>query len=46
MDPALVAIESRFVLATATVALGDTTVPLVHPRSAEDLINEADFERD
>ena len=46
MDPALVAIESRFVLATTTVALGDTTVPLVHPSSAEDLINEADFERD
>lgn len=45
-DPALAALDSRFVLATTTVALGDTTVQLVHPRSAEDLINEADFAQD
>jgi predicted nicotinamide N-methyase len=46
MDPALTVLDSRFVLATTTVTIGDTAVQIVRPRSAEELINEADFARD
>ncbi len=39
-------LERRFVLSTERVPLGDGAVTVLRPRSAEDLISEADFERD
>lgn len=44
---ALVAsLERRFVTVNDDVRIGDTTVNVIRPRSAEDLIDEAAFERD
>ncbi len=40
------ALDRRFVLTTADVALPGGTVTLSKPRSADDLLSEADFERD
>ena len=39
-------LERRFITATERVSLGGGDVEVTRPRSAEDLINEADFERD
>lgn len=46
MPPELAALDRRFVLASTDVALPRGVVTLEHPRSADDLISEADFERD
>lgn len=44
---ALVAdLERRFVTSVEPVSLGDETIALLRPRSAEELISEADFARD
>lgn len=44
---ALVAsLERRFVTVNDDVRVGDATINVIRPRSAEDLISEADFERD
>ena len=40
------ALDRRFVLATAEVALPGGGVTLTKPRNADDLLSEADFERD
>ena len=40
------ALDRRFVLTTAEVALPGGAVTLTKPRSADDLLSEADFERD
>jgi len=40
------ALDRRFVLTTAEVALMGGAVTLTKPRSADDLLSEADFERD
>ena len=42
----LAALDQRFVVASRHVLAGDRTWVLAHPRSAEDLISEADFDRD
>lgn len=39
-------LERRFVTARTRLTLTDRVLELVHPRSAEDLIDEADFARD
>lgn len=39
-------LHDRFHVATTTIRVGDHEWRLEHPRSAEDLINEPDFERD
>jgi len=39
-------LERRFVTVNDDVQVGDTTVNVIRPRSAEDLIDEAAFERD
>lgn len=39
-------LERRFVTVNDDVQIGDTTVNVIRPRSAEDLIDEGDFERD
>ena len=39
-------LERRFVTVNDDVQIGDTTVNVIRPRSAEDLIDEAAFERD
>jgi predicted nicotinamide N-methyase len=44
--PELAALDHRFVLQSRAVTVGGKTWELDLPRSAEDLINEADFERD
>ncbi len=46
LSPELAALDRRFVLQTRDVAVGGRTWRLELPRSAEDLISEADFERD
>jgi predicted nicotinamide N-methyase len=46
LAPELEALDRRFVLAKVSVALGGGTVTLETPRSADELINEIDFERD
>lgn len=46
LAPELEALGRRFVLAKVSVALGGGTVTLETPRSADELINEIDFERD
>jgi predicted nicotinamide N-methyase len=46
LAPELRALERRFVLARVDVAVGDGTIALETPRSADELINEIDFERD
>jgi predicted nicotinamide N-methyase len=46
LAPELHALEQRFALATVNVPLADGTVTLETPRSADELINETDFERD
>lgn len=40
------ALDRRFVLAEASVEVAGTLVRLTRPRSADDLISEADFEKD
>ncbi len=44
--PELAALGDRFVLDTREVVIAGRTWQLDHPRSAEDLISEADFEHD
>jgi len=39
-------LERRFVTVNDDVVIGDRTINVIRPRSAEDLISEADFERD
>jgi predicted nicotinamide N-methyase len=39
-------LSRRFKLVTGTVAIGDTTVEITRPRSADELISEKDFEHD
>lgn len=39
-------LERRFVTVNDDVRVGDRDVNIIRPRSAEDLINESDFERD
>lgn len=39
-------LERRFVVARTRLTLTDRVLEMVHPRSADDLIDEADFERD
>ena len=39
-------LSHRFRVVETTVAVRDRTVSILHPASAEDLIDEADFERD
>lgn len=39
-------LERRFVTVNDDVRVGDTTINVIRPRSAEDLIDEAAFERD
>lgn len=39
-------LERRFVTVNDDVRIGDTTINVLRPRSAEDLIDEGDFERD
>jgi predicted nicotinamide N-methyase len=39
-------LDRRFVMAATEVALPGGTVSLAHPRSADDLLSEADFEHD
>jgi predicted nicotinamide N-methyase len=46
LSPELAALDDRFVLQTREVTAGGRTWRLEMPRSAEDLISEADFERD
>jgi predicted nicotinamide N-methyase len=46
LAPELRALERRFVLARRTASVGGRDVVIESPRSAEDLISEADFERD
>ncbi|MBI5599940.1 MAG: methyltransferase domain-containing protein [Gemmatimonadetes bacterium] len=46
LAPALAALDHRFVLQTREVSAGGRTWRLEMPRSAEDLISEADFARD
>ncbi len=46
LAPELAALERRFVLATTSVEVPGGTVSLEHPRSADELISEADFEQD
>jgi predicted nicotinamide N-methyase len=46
LAPELLALERRFVLAKVNVAVGSRDVTLETPRSADELINEIDFERD
>lgn len=46
LSDALAALDQRFVLATVEVALAGGLVTLERPRSADDLISEADFVRD
>jgi predicted nicotinamide N-methyase len=46
LAPELRALEERFTLARIGVALQSGTVSLERPRSAEDLLSEADFARD
>ena len=46
LAPELLALEQRFALATVNVPLADGMVTLETPRSADELINETDFERD
>lgn len=46
LPPELAALDDRFVIATQEVALPDGPVRLEHPRSAEDLISQDDFDRD
>jgi ETFB lysine methyltransferase len=46
LAPELDALERRFVLTTAHLSLAEGTVALETPRSADELINEIDFERD
>lgn len=46
-DAALVkSLERRFVTVNDDVVVGDRTINVIRPRSAEDLISESDFERD
>lgn len=40
------ALERRFVTVNDDVVVGDRTINVIRPRSAEDLIDETDFERD
>ena len=40
------ALERRFRTTTSAFCVGDRELSLLHPASAEDLINESDFERD
>jgi predicted nicotinamide N-methyase len=42
----LAALDRRFIIAQTEVALGARTVSLERPRSADELISEADFDRD
>jgi predicted nicotinamide N-methyase len=42
----LAALERRFVLSSTAVEIGGQPVTLTRPRSADDLISEADFEKD
>ena len=46
LPPELAALDHRFALQTRDVTVGGRVWRLELPRSAEDLINEADFERD
>lgn len=46
LAPELAALDHRFVLQSRDVAVGGRTWSIDLPRSAEDLISEADFERD
>jgi predicted nicotinamide N-methyase len=46
LAPELAALEDRFVLQARDLTVGDRRWRLDRPRSAEDLINEADFEHD
>jgi predicted nicotinamide N-methyase len=46
LAPELQALDRRFVLARVSVAVGGGEVTLETPRSADELINEIDFERD
>jgi predicted nicotinamide N-methyase len=46
LAPELHALEQRFALATVNVPLADGMATLETPRSADELINETDFERD
>jgi predicted nicotinamide N-methyase len=39
-------LRRRFRVATSDVQIGDRTVSILHPESAEELIDETDFERD
>lgn len=39
-------LERRFVTVNDDVVVGDRTINVIRPRSAEDLISESDFERD
>ncbi len=46
LAPELEALDRRFVLASVSVAIAGGDVTLETPRSADELINEIDFERD
>lgn len=46
LAPMLAALDDRFVLGARDVTVGDRAWRLEHPRSADDLISEADFARD
>ena len=46
LAPELQALDRRFVLARVNVAVAGGEVTLETPRSADELINEIDFERD
>jgi predicted nicotinamide N-methyase len=46
MDALEESLRRRFRVVETTVPVGDRTISLLHPASAEDLINERDFARD
>ncbi|HEX7465655.1 MAG TPA: hypothetical protein VF309_03365, partial [Usitatibacter sp.] len=46
LAPELQALDRRFVLAKVSVAVTGGDISLETPRSADELINEIDFERD
>lgn len=46
LDAIDASLRRRFRVAQTEVAIGDRTLSLLHPESAEELINEADFDRD
>ncbi|MBI1809170.1 MAG: class I SAM-dependent methyltransferase, partial [Gemmatimonadetes bacterium] len=47
-DPAsdLAALDDRFVIVESSLVVAGVDVTIEHPRSADDLINEADFDKD